>query len=144
LAEAEDEKITGAQTRPRGGAASSREVEIDEVEIEKRNARRPLDAGGGPFCLRQAGAGDVLCAGFAEGGLAVAAGLENAAAAAQEAVEFVDQEIGGFVGVFGGDARDQIGAADFDVTFGDENFTTAGCVVLDVDADAINAGFVAE
>lgn len=88
--------------------------------------------------------GCLLHGGFADGGVAVAAGLEDAAAAAEEAVEFVDEEICGLVGVFGGDAGEQVGAADFDVALGDEDLAAASGVEFEVDAHAVDAGLVTE
>lgn len=74
----------------------------------------------------------------------MAAGLEDAAAAAEQAVEFVDEEVGGLVGIFCGDAGEQVGAADFDVALGYEDLAAAGGVEFDVDAHAVDAGFVTE
>ena len=45
----------------------------------------------------------------------VALVLVQAVAAAQETVEFVDKQIEGFVGVFAGNAGDQVRAGNLDV-----------------------------
>lgn len=74
----------------------------------------------------------------------MAACLEKFSAALEEAVEFVDQEVDGLVGVFRGDAREEVGAANFDMAFGDEYGATAGCIVFEVDPDAVDSGLVAE
>lgn len=74
----------------------------------------------------------------------MATGLEEFAAAVEEAVELIDEKVGGFVGVLGGHGGDQVGASDFNVTLSDEDGAPAAGVVLKIDADAINAGLVAE
>lgn len=72
------------------------------------------------------------------------AGLEELTAAVEQAVEFVDEEVGRLVGVFRGDGGEKIRTADLDMPLGHENGAAAGRVVLKVDSDAINPRFVAE
>ncbi len=72
------------------------------------------------------------------------AGLEELAAAEEVAVELVDQQVDRLVGVLGGDGREHVGAADLDVAFGDEHGASAGGVVFEIDADAIDSRFVPE
>jgi hypothetical protein len=73
----------------------------------------------------------------------VALDLEEAGAAAEFAVEFVDEEVDGLVKVVGGDGDDEFGAVEDDVAFGEE---FAGVVlgggVFEFDAEAVEAGFV--
>lgn len=74
----------------------------------------------------------------------MAAGLEGDGSAMQEAVEFIHQKVDRLVGIVGGDGRDEVGAADLDVALGDEGGAAAGGVVFYIEADAVDAGFVAE
>ncbi len=75
----------------------------------------------------------------------VALDLEEAGAAAEFAVEFVDKEVNGLVKGFGGDGDGHFRAGEDNVAFGDE---FAGVVlaggVFEFDAEADNAGFVLE
>ena len=82
---------------------------------------------------------------FSVDGTVVAAVGPMAAAFAEHAVQFVDEQVEGLVGVITGDAGDQVGARDFDVAFGEEGRAVAlGVVVLEVDAHAHDVIVVAE
>ena len=71
--------------------------------------------------------------------------LVQAVAATQEAIEFVDEEVEGLVGVVAADARDQIRAGDFDVALGDElRADGVGFVEFEVDAQADEVVVVAQ
>ena len=75
----------------------------------------------------------------------VALDLEEAGAAAEFAVEFVDEEVDGFVKVFGGDGDGDFRAGEDDVAFGDEFAEVVfGGGVLEFDAEADDAGLVLE
>ncbi len=74
----------------------------------------------------------------------MAAGLKKLGAAVKRTVEFVDEEIDGLVGIFRRHGGHKVGAADFDVAFGDEDGATARVVVFEVDADTVYIGGVAE
>src|SRR5688572_19580383 len=74
--------------------------------------------------------------------MAMAAGLEELAAAMEEAVELVDEEVGRLVSVLGGHGSEKVGPADFDMAFGYEDGASARGVVFKVDTDPINAGLV--
>ena len=76
--------------------------------------------------------------------MAMAASLEELRAAMKRAVELVDQEIDRLVGVLGGDAGEQIGAADFNMALGHEDGPASRGVVFEIDANAIDVGGVAE
>ena len=85
-----------------------------------------------------------LCAHLAQRGVAMAAGLEKLGAAVKRAVEFIDEEVDGLVGVFRRHSGHEIGAADFDMALGYEDGATARVVVFEVDADAVYIGSVAK
>jgi hypothetical protein len=88
--------------------------------------------------------GGALGTRLAKRGAPVAARLEDLRAPVKRAVEFVDQKVDRLVGVFGSDACEQVGSADFDVTFGHENRASAGRVVLQIDTDPVDIPRVAE
>ena len=101
-----------------------------------RRKRRPYGSGEADF---GEGGGEFDVVGV------VALDFEEAGAAAEFAVEFVHEEVNGFVKVVGGDGDDEFGAGEDDVAFGDE---FAGVVlgggVFEFDAEAVEAGFVFE
>jgi hypothetical protein len=66
-------------------------------------------------------------------------------AAAQQLVEFVHEQVEGFVGVLAAGAGEQVGTANLQAAFGDEMFLLgAGAVELELDATSDDAVFMAE
>ncbi len=74
----------------------------------------------------------------------MAAGLKQAGAAVEHAVQLVDEKVRGLVGVVRGDGCKQVGTADLDVPLGDEDVAAAGRIVVQIDTDSNDAGFVAK
>lgn len=64
-------------------------------------------------------AGAILKVGFENG--AVALGAVGVGAFAEEGIEFIHEEVGGFVGVVVGDGGDEVGAANHDLAFGEND-----------------------
>lgn len=67
-----------------------------------------------------------------------------AGAPTERGVEFVHEEVDGFVGVVAFDGGNEVGAADFDAAFGDEALGALGFVVVEIDPHAVDARLVTE